>query len=168
METGISLGIVVRGLAAGLAGTAAMYACMWMINRSGLAKANMPRALGSLITKDQATALIPGVAIHFGAGSILGVAYALFLRLFPVQEFSMGPLFGYQELMLGSVFASAAVGLFAGVLHGLVVSAALVVLVAERHPVPEFREAGFEVAGAHVAGHLVYGLIVGLTLAFLR
>lgn len=168
MEPWISLPIVLRGLAAGFLGTLCMYACMWGINRSGLAKANMPRALGSLITKNSETALWPGIAMHFTMGSILGVVYAMFLRLFPIAEFSMGPLFGYQELMLGAVFASTAFGLFAGVLHGLVVSAALIILIAERHPVPEFREAGFEVAGAHVAGHLVYGLAAGFFLAMLR
>lgn len=167
MQTWISLPIVLRGLEAGFLGTLCMYACMWLINRSGLAKANMPRALGSLITKNAATALWPGIAIHFTMGSVLGVVYAMFLRLFPIADFSMGPIFGYQELMLGFRFAACAFGLFAGVLHGLVVSAALIVLIAERHPVPEYREAGFEVAGAHVAGHLIYGLATGFFLATL-
>jgi hypothetical protein len=40
----------------------------------------------------------------------------------------------------------------------------LVIAVAEHHPLPEFREAGFTVAVAHVVGHVVYGALVGLVL----
>jgi len=43
-----------------------------------------------------------------------------------------------------------------------VVSFALVVLVAEHHPLERFQKAGMGVAVAHLLGHLVYGLIIGL------
>jgi hypothetical protein len=39
--------------------------------------------------------------------------------------------------------------------------------VAETHPVERFRTAGVEVAAAHVAGHLAYGMGVGLVAGWL-
>jgi hypothetical protein len=33
-----------------------------------------------------------------------------------------------------------------------------VALASERHPVAQYREAGMEVAVAHVAGHVIYGM----------
>ena len=41
------------------------------------------------------------------------------------------------------------------------VSLALVISVAEHHPLERFRKAGITVAVSHLAGHMVYGLIVG-------
>ena len=40
----------------------------------------------------------------------------------------------------------------------------LVTAVAENHPLPEFQQAGFSVAVAHWAAHIVYGFVVGLTI----
>jgi hypothetical protein len=37
-------------------------------------------------------------------------------------------------------------------------------MVAEHHPLPEFREVGVAVAAAHLVGHIIYGLVVGMIL----
>ena len=47
-----------------------------------------------------------------------------------------------------------------GFIQGAVVGFVLVAAVAENHPLPEFRQAGFSVALAYWAGHLVYGFLV--------
>jgi hypothetical protein len=52
-------------------------------------------------------------------------------------------------------------GTLIGFIHSAVVSFIPVAVVAENHPLPEFREAGFNVAIAHWAGHIVCGLLVG-------
>jgi hypothetical protein len=39
-------------------------------------------------------------------------------------------------------------------------------MVAEHHPLERFRDAGAEVAIAHMVGHIVYGLIVGFVIGF--
>jgi hypothetical protein len=129
----------------GILGTAGMTFVMWLINRSGLANADMMRAIGSLYTRSYENSLLPGFIIHFGVGGILAFFYTAFLSIFYFR----------------SVIALASLGGMLGLLQGLVVSFALVALVAEHHPLEQFRKAGSEVVVAHMLGHVIYGLIVG-------
>ena len=129
----------------GILGTCGMSLVMWLITRSGLANADMIRAIGSIYTRSYSNALLPGFIMHFTAGIIFAFLYLVFLSLFS----------------LGSVGAYIGMGAMTGVFHGLVVSFLLVVLVAEHHPIEQFQEAGSEVAVAHLFGHIIYGLIVG-------
>jgi hypothetical protein len=130
---------------AGILGTAGMTFVMWLINRSGLANADMMRAIGSLYTRSYENSLLPGFVIHFGVGIILAFLYTAFLSIFYFR----------------SVIALAGLGGMLGLGHGLVVSFALVALVAENHPLEQFRKAGSEVVIAHMVGHIIYGLVVG-------
>ena len=125
-----------------------MSLVMWLITRSGLANADMIRAIGSIYTRSYSNALLPGFIMHFTAGIIFAFLYLVFLSLFS----------------LGSVGAYIGMGAMTGVFHGLVVSFLLVVSVAEHHPLEQFQEAGSEVAVAHLFGHIIYGLIVGAVL----
>ncbi len=129
----------------GILGTGGMSLVMWLITRSGLANADMIRAVGSIYTRSYENALLPGIIMHFTAGIIFAFLYVLFLSLFS----------------LGSVGAYIGMGAMTGVFHGLVVSFLLVVSVAEHHPLEQFQKAGAEVAVAHLVGHIIYGLIVG-------
>jgi hypothetical protein len=54
-----------------------------------------------------------------------------------------------------------------GLFHGVAFAFVLVISVAEHHPLEQFRDAGFEVAIAHLAGHIIYGLIVGTMVGIL-
>jgi len=129
----------------GILGTCGMSLVMWLINRSGLANADMIRAVGSIYTRSYENALLPGIIMHFTAGIIFAFLYVVFLSIFS----------------LGSVGAYIGMGAMTGVFHGLVVSFLIVVLVAEHHPIEQFQKAGAEVAVAHLFGHIIYGLIVG-------
>ena len=129
----------------GILGTSGMSLVMWLITRSGLANADMIRAIGSIYTRSYGNAFIPGIVIHFTAGIVIAFFYAAFLSLFSLS--SVGSYIG--------------IGAMVGVFHGLVVSFLLVVLVAEHHPLEQFRKGGSEVAVAHLVGHIIYGLIVG-------
>ena len=129
----------------GILGTSGMSLVMWLITRSGLANADMIGAVGSIYTRSSENALLPGIIMHFTAGIIFAFLYVVFLSLFS----------------LGSVGAYIGMGAMTGVFHGLVVSFILVVLVAEHHPLEQFRKGGSEVAVAHLVGHIIYGLIVG-------
>jgi len=129
----------------GILGTSGMSFVMWFITRSGLANADMIRAIGSIYTRSYGNAFIPGIVIHFTAGIVIAFFYAAFLSLFSLS--SVGSYIG--------------IGAMVGVFHGLVVSFLLVVLVAEHHPLEQFRKGGSEVAVAHLVGHIIYGLIVG-------
>jgi hypothetical protein len=138
-------------IAAGFAGTAMMTGVMWFIHRSGWANADMIRALGSLVTRRYDNSLAPGLAMHFTAGCIFAVAYLLILRAVETHSGA------------ATIAVSTALGLF----HGAAMSFILLALVAETHPVERFRTAGFEVAAAHVVGHVAYGIGVGLVAAWL-
>jgi hypothetical protein len=138
-------------IAAGIVGTALMTGVMWFIHRSGWANADMTRALGSLITRRYENSLLPGVAIHFTGGCIFAIGYLLVIR----------------SLDLQSIPPSIAVGAALGTFHGAAMSFILMALVAETHPVERFRKAGVEVAAAHVAGHVAYGVGVGLVAGWL-
>ncbi len=136
----------------GILGTSGMSFVMWLITRSGLANADMIRAIGSIYTRSYGNALIPGIIIHYTAGVVIAFFYAAFLSIFS----------------LGSVGSYIGIGAMVGVFHGLVVSFLLVVLVAEYHPLEQFQKAGSEVATAHMVGHIIYGLIVGMVIGIAR
>lgn len=138
-------------IVAGIVGTFFMTATMWFIHRSGWANADMTRALGSLITRRYENSLLPGVALHFGGGIFFAIFYLLVMR----------------TLSLESMGTALAVGAALGTFHGAAMSFILMALVAETHPVERFRTAGVDVGAAHIAGHVAYGLGVGLVAGLL-
>lgn len=133
-------------LLAGLFGALAMEAVMWAISRAEWAKANMIVAIGSLVTRKREGSWTVGVLLH------------------SVSAFGFALIYVYAMTRLGLTQFPIAViaGTGFGVLHGMVVSLLLVWLVAERHPLKEFQEAGMAVGLSHLAGHIAYGAAVGL------
>lgn len=124
-----------------------MTLVMGIIHRSGLAKADMVRAIGSLYTGQIEGSLAPGLIFHFVAGILFAFAYALFIGIF-------APGLGL------SIIAGGIVGTF----HGMAVCLGLIIVVAEHHPIEDFQHAGVGVAVAHLVGHIVYGVTVGVVL----
>ena len=57
-------------------------------------------------------------------------------------------------------------GAMIGFAHGLIFSIMTVVLVAEHHPIHEFRSKGFSVVAAEGFAHVLYGVTVGATAGF--
>lgn len=137
---------ILQTILAGLIATAVMSALLYTIHWRGFAEADMMRALGSVFTRNEANALPLGVAIHGVSGIAFAFLYVIVWSTLPVSEFR-------HYLLLGLV---------TGFAHGLVVSFALVILVAEHHPLPRFQRAGIGVALAHLAAHVLYGLLVGI------
>jgi uncharacterized membrane protein YagU involved in acid resistance len=138
--------LLLTSLVAGVLGGLAMEVVLWLIGAAGWAKADMVVALGSLLTKSRANAWRVGALVHF----ISAVGFAL----------------GYVCLMLKLDYthlpASMMFGAGIGFVHGLVVSLGLVWVVAERHPLEEFNEAGLAIGLSHIVGHVVYGAVVGV------
>lgn len=132
-------------LISGILATTAMSGLLYLVHFSGLANADMIRALGSMITKQYDTALLPGLAAHIVGGTIFAFPYAILLSAFPVH----------------GIAATAAVGAGIGLFHGFVFSFVLIAMVAESHPIEQFREAGSVVALAHILAHVIYGTIMG-------
>lgn len=133
-------------LVAGLVGGLAMELAMWLIGRACRARGDMILALGSLLTKSRDNAYRVGWVIHATAAVGFALVYALLMVTL-----------GYTHLPL-----SLMLGLGVGVLHGILVSLMLMWVVADHHPLEEFKEADLLVGLSHLAGHAAYGAIVGL------
>jgi len=133
-------------LVAGLAGGFAMELVMWLIARFGLARGDMILALGSLLTKSRDNAYRVGLVVHATAAAGFALVYSLLMVTL-----------GYTHLPI-----SLMLGLGVGLLHGILVSLMLVWVVADQHPLEEFKEADLLVGLSHVAGHAAFGAVVGL------
>jgi hypothetical protein len=133
-------------LLAGALGGLAMEGAMWLIARTGLAKGDMILALGSLLTKTRDHAYRVGLVVHITAALGFGLVYALLLVML-----------GYTSLP-----QSLLVCLGVSILHGLLVSLMLVWVVSDQHPLEEFKGADLLVGLSHLAGHVAYGIVVGL------
>ena len=137
---------VFQTVLAGLIATAAMSGTLYAIHWRGLAEADMVRAIGSIITRKEENAMLPGLVLHFLSGIGFAFLYVIVWSALPTE--------GFVHYV--------ALGLLTGFAHGLIVSFVLVVLVAEHHPVPRFQKAGVGVAVAHLVAHVIFGLMVGL------
>lgn len=129
---------------AGLVGTAGMTSVLQLITRSGWTNADMVRALGSALTGSYEKSKTLGLVVHFLGGIPIAILYSVFLNLLPLT--------GIVSLIL--------IGGVIGFVHGFVFSFVLMAM-SEYHPVEQFKEADFQVAIAHIAGHVAYGLLVG-------
>ena len=133
-------------LVAGVVGGLAMQLAMRLIGRGNELKGDMILALGSLITKSRDNAYRVGLIVHATAA----IGFALVYTLLMVT-------LGYTGMPM-----SLMLGLGVGTLHGLIVSLMLVWVVADQHPLEEFKEADLLVGLSHMAGHVVYGGVIGL------
>ena len=131
---------------AGVVGTTVMTLVMALIHRMGWANADMVRAIGSIYTRSFKSAFWPGLVIHYGAGILFAFLYAVLVAVAPIHTDG------------GTIMVTLCTGIF----HGMSMGMVLAVMVAENHPLPEFRKAGVGVVLSHVVGHIFYGLTVGL------
>jgi hypothetical protein len=142
---------IVETVLAGVIGTALMSIVLVIIHKSEWANADMFRAVGSLLTRRYENSLKPGLLLHFAAGAFFAFPYVILMR-------------GTGVTPLGAMVG---LGFLIGLFHGVVMSYAMLAVVAETHPVERFREPGVEVAVAHTVAHLAYGVGVGATVALL-
>ena len=133
-------------LVAGVGGGLAMQLVMRLIAQGGHVKGDMILALGSLITKTRDNAYRVGLIVHVTAAIGFGLVYTLLMVTL-----------GYTHMPL-----SLMLGLGVGALHGLIVSLMLVWVVADQHPLEEFKETDLLVGLSHMAGHVAYGGVIGL------
>jgi len=135
---------------AGVLGALAMAVVIWLITRAGWARGDMVLAVGSLLTRSRESARLVGGILHALSGVGFAMVYtvammALHLARFPVAVYA---------------------GIGFGIFHGMVVGLMLCWLVADQHPLAEFKEAGLAVGVSHLAGHVAYGLVVGVVIGF--
>lgn len=129
-------------LIAGVLGTLAMSALLLLPAQLGLTRVDVIRAAGAYVTKDRETAFMPGMALHLGAGIFFAYCYAF------AFAFVGAPL-------------NAATGMFAGVVHGIVVMMIVVIAVLEHHPLERYHSRSPMTGLSQVLGHAIYGLVVG-------
>lgn len=141
---------VILAIVAGLFGTILMSLVMWFIHERGWANADMIRAVGSFFTRRYENSLWPGIFLHMLAGCIFAVPY----------------LFVMRAIGLTNWFVIMQVGLAIGTFHGAAMVFILMAM-AEKHPVEQFRVAGPAVGWAHVIGHMAYGIGVGLAVGLI-
>ena len=141
---------VILAIVAGLVGTVFMSLMMWFIHERGWANADMIRAVGSMVTKRYDNALFPGLVLHVLAGILFAVFYLFVMRSTGVTNW----------------FVIMSVGLAIGTFHGAAMVFVLMAL-AEKHPIEQFRVAGPAVGWAHVVGHMAYGTGVGLAVGLI-
>ena len=78
--------IIVTSIITGLLSTGAMSIFLWFVTGFNIVNADMIRAIGSLITRDEKNALLPGLFIHFNAGTIFTCVYILIFHLVPNNQ----------------------------------------------------------------------------------
>jgi len=122
-----------------------MVLVLWVFTRSGLAKARLIIAVGSLLTRSYERAALVGSFVHLALGIFFGQIYA-----FIMVEIAH-PGFGTNLLIGGGL----------GMIHGLIMSLILIAAVADAHPLEEFQQRSFAIALSHWVGHVFYGLAVG-------
>jgi len=138
-------------LIAGIIGTTGMTGFLEAITKSGIANADMVRAVGSLFTKSLESSFKVGIIVDILAGIIFAAFYTFVIVSFEIHG------------LLNCIGAC----MLTGFIHGAVVSFLLVATVAEHHPLKQFQKAGFSVAIAHWAGHIFYGFLVGLIIGLM-
>lgn len=141
---------VILAIVAGVTGTVAMSLVMWFIHERAWANADMIRAVGSLVTKRYDNALLPGLLLHFLAGILFAFVYLIILRATGISNW----------------FVIMQIGLALGTMHGAAMVFVLMAM-AEKHPLEQFRVAGPAVGWAHVIGHMAYGTGVGLAVGLI-
>jgi len=136
---------------AGIVATTVMTLIVESAYYLGIAKINLLRALGSLITRSENKSLVVGFAVHYSVGIFFALFYATLLTYAPTT----------------SVATSIAIATFAGFLHGLVVGILFTILIAEHHPLLQFRSTGFGDVFVHIVAHASFGFSVGATLTLM-
>ena len=138
-------------LIAGIIGTIGMTGLLEGITKSGIANADIVRAIGSLFTKSLESSFKVGIIIDLLAGIVFAAFYTFVIVSFEIHG------------LLSCIGACMLIGF----VHGAVVSFLLVATVAEHHPLRQFQKTGFSVIIAHWAGHIFYGFIVGLVIGLM-
>lgn len=138
---------ILISLFSGILAALAMSISMRLISRLGGGdEVDMVMAIGSFFTGRKENATRFGILIHVGSGIFFGLVYGLIF-----SAISMTTL---PEVFL--------VGIGLGFLHGLGMAYVLMISMAEKHPLQEFRSVSLLIGVIHLAGHIVFGATVGL------
>ena len=130
-------------VAAGILGVIACLGSMLLPRALGIARVDVVRATGEFVTKNHATAFVPGLIIHFVRGIIFAYVYYAFCAY--LQAIPMNVL----------------TGLFYGVILGTVMMLYVGIAVLEHHPDTRYQRRGPMTGLIQVVGNALFGLVVG-------
>jgi hypothetical protein len=142
------LRIAATAVVAGILGGSAMVGVMKLITRAEWARYDMIVAVGSMVTRTRENGFRAGAVIHIVSAAAFALLYTIVMWKFGLAHFP-------TAFFTGVAF---------GIVHGIIVSLMLVWIVAERHPLVEFQEAGLAVGLVHFAGHVAFGAVVGFVI----
>ena len=128
-----------------------MHALMLVVSARLPTRVDMIEALGSFGTgRTGASARTLGLLMHSIGGGLLGLVYlALFVWIGAADRPSV--------VLFGSIL---------GFAHGLVVCYGLLYWVSLHHPVEAYRRAPLPVGLVHLAGHILFGTLLGAFVYF--
>jgi uncharacterized membrane protein YagU involved in acid resistance len=132
----------------GIIATTAMLAVLGLIGKTQWPSVNLIKTMGSLVTQSQDRHTGVGIVIVYSFGVVLALGFALLLGLSHIRFLS-------EALILSG---------FAGCVSGVVAGMILVGFIGSRHPIKQFKMGGMGQFASVVAGHIVYGLSIGLVL----
>lgn len=131
----------------GIVGAIAMVAFLYALHALRVINGDMLKAVGSWMTRKDEGSLQVGLLLHLLIGALFGYIYVgIWVYVDTVR---------YIDFLFS--------GILFGFAHGVAFSIAMVILVAEHHPIPRFRKAGFGIALGHLVAHVVFGWVVGAT-----
>jgi hypothetical protein len=129
----------------GFMATATMTTFFWLFSGLTRIDVDMVRAIGSLYTNSLSTAFVPGLIMHFTGGMLSTYLYGIFLNALAYER----------------IYSYALAGMAFGFAHGVIVSTVLKFLLVEHHPIHRYTAIDGRIFGAHIAGHVIFGLVVG-------
>jgi hypothetical protein len=138
---------LLSSLFAGVVGSYIMGGTIQLLGRLGGGEdIDMVKAIGSLFTGNKETATLTGILIHLAAGAGFGLIYGLVFTSIGITQF--------PGILL--------IGLGCGFFHGIGMSYVLMLFIADKHPMEEYRSVTLMIGAAHLVGHVVFGGVVGL------
>lgn len=138
-------------LIAGVVATAGITIYSSFITKLGWANTDMVRAIGGLYSRSHDSAKSVGMVVHFVAGLIFAALYVFIM---------------HQLLSVDSVFLGVVIGTVIGFVHGFAFSFVMVII-AEHHPLEEFRNTDHRIVAFHLLGHVVYGMLIGAVVGWM-
>ena len=146
----------------GFAATAALTALFIAAQLAGLTRLDLPLLLGTLLTEDPDHARVAGFVLHLGFGQLFALLYAAGFAALGMATWWLGALFGLFHV---GIALTALVPLLAGVSPRIASERAGLGTRAVLEPPGLLGlNYGVQTPLVAIAGHLVYGIVLGLLL----
>lgn len=141
---------LVLTLVAAFVATSAMTLVVYILRWAGVLKIDVIEAIGAAFDKNEKSAFVAGLVLHYIFGFLFTVIYML-LAYYLVSS-----------VQVSSSVLAVCVSL--GFFQGLVVAFSTNIIVTEHHSLKRFRNRGVGVSFAYLLAHIVFGLVLGIVL----